>query len=66
MKGLDAVTAELVALGGQVKWKESNGCVFQPGGVCEGVGKRSFLTLKATMPCGKKDRFPGGDGYEKR
>ena len=36
------------------------------GGVCEGVQKRSFLTLKATMASGKKDRFTGGDGNVKR
>jgi hypothetical protein len=34
-------------------------------GVCEGVQKRSFLKLKATMASGKKDRFTGGDGNVK-
>jgi hypothetical protein len=32
----------------------------------EGVRKQSFLTLKATKPSGRKDRFTTGDGNVKR
>ena len=35
-------------------------------GVCEGVGKRSFVRPILTKAFGKKDCFPTGDGDEKR
>jgi hypothetical protein len=35
-------------------------------GVCEGVGKRCFVTPNYTKASGKKDRFPTGGVQRKR